>query len=298
MSVFPKKILAGECVIVHNAFHTSKFEEGIYFPLLEIWITDPDGIKKMVHSKVTPIIAFDSQKTEEIYQHNQTTKYKQLPLVALSNYLCNYANSEDLVNTLQALKSGRHYYFSYQLPLCSSPGKYKVEAIHYLNGEKYASRDSSEDVFYVERIEVSYLKKHVLLKNNSNESTSIKLIFLDSKHTIISYSTTLMKGGEKLEVNYKTKCVLMYNEDRKVIPLFTESTRGILKNPKLPHIIKNKSKPIVTVFGRDSADAFQLEDEYYQLWNASNGFASKHKMEATKQVDEMLEEQLLIEFDY
>lgn len=301
MSVFPKRVHYGDNVIIHLAFGLKFLVEGLYTVVLDILIKDPSGESRLLHSKTFPFLKVSDTDEQQFAQSNATSKYKYTPLHLLGRYFHSDQSVTNITAMLNAIPSGKHFYFNYKIPFDSLPGKYEVDIVYYINGEVFYSKNRNQDFFYVEDLCVKEVPEGILLLNKSNEDCPFKMIAFTNSGTIKECYTAVLKGSETRHYPLNTKAFIQYNEDRLVIPLTGTLDKRPVQNPRLASSHKFKdSKQAVVIFLENKKDAYELEEEYLTVWTNCDGLKSKTEVlnKVNKAVyEEMLQEQLIIELD-
>jgi hypothetical protein len=171
MSIFPKRTLQGTTVTIHWNFNIAHITDTHVYPYIRIGVLAPDGNRTMLFEDY--ILGLPNVKLHSETEKNQLLYLnKNTPLLVLADYLSTHHKREVLVNILQHIQAGRHYYFNYTIPKDAPLGKYTLISEVYNNGALKYSTTASDDFFFVEKITIDGDK----IINHSPEKTPVKLI--------------------------------------------------------------------------------------------------------------------------
>ena len=232
MSIFPKRTIQGRTVTIHWNFNISALKDTHIFPFVRIGVKDPSGnITMLFEDNVLglphPIDAINEQGKSPLKYLNKNT-----PLLLVADYLSGACKRERLVEILQNIQSGRHYYFTYNIPENSPLGKYTLVSEVYSSGEIKYSKTEKDDFFFVERITLDKIIEGVENKavviNHSPEEVPVKVIEYyqcGQGRFTTKVRVFVIKPFQKKELKLSSnKEFLVYNEEREVIPLTNASS--------------------------------------------------------------------------
>lgn len=295
MSIFPKRAAPGETVTIHWNFNTAHLTDVHNCPWVRIGVQAPDGTITMLfedHVLGLP----DPPQEEEQELAGKQLKYlnKSLPLLIISDYLSGQLKRERLIEILQNIQSGRHYYFTYQLPENAPLGKYTLISEVHSGGEIRKSKTAADDFFLVEKVTLRELvesngSSHAVVINHSPEKTPVKIVNcqpLTTGKMKTRVDVFEMDGGEEKSVSLATPLVfLLYNEERKVVPLTKHAPDFLLRNQQILEM--NRADGKTYLMKKDSEEGYALSQPAKDLWNKANGLLnldglSKQELEAYK----------------
>ncbi|CAM1334930.1 hypothetical protein [Tenacibaculum aestuariivivum] len=303
MSIFPKRTIPGSTVTIHWNFNTSHLKGTHLCPFVKIGVKDPKGNITMLFKK--HVIAFPTpNKDEKELESIKGPKYlnKNIPLLVIADYLKGSCKREKLVEILTNIQSGRHYYFTYNIPKDAPLGKYSLISEIHNNGNVKYSKTALDDHFWVEKISLISLtekgtKKTAIIHNNSKEPTPVKIVKTDidlngcMKTNITAFE---MNPEETKHILIpKGKAFLLYNEERETLSLSEKSNNYIIRNQEILSI--SKKKELDCLLKKDDDEAFWLSPEAKDLWDKSDGLLNKDSL-SKEEIDvfkEMYEQGLI-----
>ena len=290
MSIFPKRTVPGKGVTIHWNYNTAHLKGVHIFPFVRIGVKAPNG--KVVMFYEGNILALPDPKDELNESDDKKPAYKYLnkntPLIILADYLSSPFKKEILVDILSALQSGRHFYFQYQVPDDAPLGKYELISEVHSNGEVRYSKTVSDDYFFVEKIQLTEIKrqsKHFIanIQNLSPDPVPVKVMECIESENGLSTKVQVFEipGGKEISIIYSSeKTFLLYNEEREVIPLMEGSGYFSLRNQKLLSLSKKEeSEDVIYVIQKDKEDAYKLQGVSKEIWEQADGLTVKEKLE-------------------
>jgi len=286
MSIFPKRITPGETVTIHWNFNTANLIDFHVLPWVKIGVRSP-------HEKVT--ILFEDHvlglpdEPKDLKTEEPRLKYlnKNVPLLLLADYLSGKHKKEKLIEILENIQSGRHYYFSYKVPENAPLGKYKLISEMYINGELKFSKTAADDFFLVEKVLFKGMyrsgnKNKAVIVNHSPETTPVKIVGctpLDSGKIKTTVNVFEIEALEEKRVRlYAPLNFLLYNEERKVTPLQEGSRDYLLRNQQVLELNKNDGN--IYLLKKHSEEGYQLTEPAKALWRKSDGLLNKNNLSA------------------
>lgn len=292
MSIFPKRTLQGTIVTIHWNFNTAHITDGHIFPYVRIGVQDPEGNVTMLFEQ--HVIGFPHIALQHEPDRN-TPLYlnKNTPLLVLADYLSTHHKREILVNILQNIQAGRHYYFNYVVPKDAPLGKYTLISEVYNNGTLKRSNTSTDDFFYVERITINDNK----IVNHSPDKTPVKIILYKPDRQINAEDVRVfeMQPGETIPISssFPSANFLIYNEERVILPL-SPSPVHCIRNQQALSLTKDNTLHIML----NNDDVYSLEEEGKNIWEKANGIITKSELCHTGNFSvyqEMVKNNLIIE---
>lgn len=301
MSIFPKRTIPGKTVTIHWNFNTSHLNGAHLCPLVKIGVKDPKGNITMLHEE--HVIAFPDPKENKM-EPSQKLKYlnKNIPLLVLADYLEGPCKREKLVEILTNIQSGRHYYFTYTVPIDAPLGKYSLISEVHNNGNVKYSKTRLDDHFWVEKISLVQTtgegkERVAIVQNHSEQPTPVKIVrcCIDSKgHLQTDIQVFEMAPEETKPIAIpEEKVFLLYNEERETLALTETTPIYLVKNHEVLSI--NKKNGLNCLMEKDSNGAFWLSPEAKDIWDRSDGLLQKNSLsKKEKVVLKEMEEQGLI----
>ncbi len=294
MSIFPKRTVPGKTITIHWNFNISSLKEVHIFPLVKIGIKDPNQNVTMLFEE--HVLGLPNPENEAPELQKKQLKYlnKNTPLLLLAEYLSGACKKERLVEILENIQSGRHYYFTYTIPDDAPLGKYTlVSEVHNSGNIKY-SKTITDDYFFVEKITLDSVlegeERKAVIINHSPEKTPVKIVecYKDQDDALktrvrVFEVEPLMKTALLLSANNEE--FLFYNEEREVISL-ADSSSYLLRNQEILEV--NKGGQLHYLLKKDTDEAYELTAETKELWDKSTGLFPKDQM--SKKEKEVFEE--------
>lgn len=278
MSIFPKRTIRGKTVTIHWNFNTAHLKEVAICPWIRIGVIDPLGKTTMLiekhHLALPAVDDSDQSNPQQLMYLN-----KNLPLLIVADYLSGRARKEVLVDILQNIQSGRHYYFTYQIPEDAPLGKYTLLSEVYNGGERRLSKTAADDFFFVEEVSVKYLganeKGHsALLYNHAGENVPVKIIDYRIGHKVKPQDLQVFELGankEKTVYFQHLNSYLSYNEERELVSLVKGSLNSFcIKNQQLLELSKNNGQEVF-LLNPETDETYTLSSEQAILWQMADG---------------------------
>lgn len=304
MSIFPKRTLPGTAVAIHWNFNTSALKGTHRFPLVRIGVKDPLGNITMLFEKhvlALPSVDDEKQAAEEkklIYLN------KNFPILFIANYLSGKNSREKLVDILENIQGGRHYYFSYAVPGDAPLGKYTLISEVISDGEIRHSNTAADDFFFVEKVSVenaeyNYGKGRATLLNHSPEPIPVKIIEYYPGKDLNAEAIRVFELAAAAEqvIQFKAEhTFLSYNEERELISLM-DTMPVPVRNPYY-HALEKEAENSTYILNRNSNEGYVLEGKTRNIWMNANGLNSRLKLrndDFEDEYDEMLANDLIHE---
>jgi len=293
MSIFPKRTLQGGTVTVHWNFNIAHLTVGHVMPFVRIGVKAPDGKITMLferHVIGLPAVPQEADKTSK--EPRLSYLNKNTPLLVLADYLSTHHKRELLVDILENIQSGRHYYFTFRVENEAPLGKYELISEIHNNGKIKYSNTAGDDFFLVEKVLVTENS----IVNLSPEKTPVKIVAYQSGGAIASQDISVFElapGEERLINGFSKYAFLVYNEEREVIPLQREFPLCL------------RSQQALTIEGPEGvhvmlADhiAYTLAGQTLEIWKKADGTVSRNELCAaytSAAYQEMIDNQLITE---
>ena len=304
MSIFPKRTIAGQPVTIHWNLSAPAGLQKPITPFVRIGIIDPAGqITMLFSAHVVVLPSPDIPAPVSLQQENKSLYLpKHTPLLLLASYLSGKQKREKLIDILNNMQSGRHYYFNWQPPANALPGKYKLLSEVHINGKVHYSGTAAEDFFYVEKITATDNEGVVTITNHSPEPVPIKLIFYDGEdHARPSNIQVFEMPGSGIHQlkPEEMPAFLLFNEERILIALHGISQKRCIRNQQyLPLQKQEEGEEVTYVLPREGENGYRLTGMQRLLWNAADGIntrAQLRKNDNSAVYDEMIAHGLIEE---
>jgi hypothetical protein len=304
MSIFPKRTLQGTSVTIHWNFNTSALKGTHWFPLVRIGVKDPEGKITMLFERHVLALPSLADEAEAVKEKKLLYLNKNFPLLFVAGCLSGKNSREKLVDILENIQGGRHYYFTFAVPDNAAPGKYTLISEVISDGEIRHSKTASDDFFFVEKVAVQNPIHYngqgkAALVNYSPEPVPVKLIEYYPGRDLLAKDVEAfeLKGNEEREITFNSvNTFLSYNEEREVIPVLQAETVP-LRNPYF-FALEKETENSTYIMHRDTDEAYVLEGKTRAIWHQADGLNSKKSLRITgfeNQYDEMLGNNLIQE---
>lgn len=304
MSIFPKRTIAGQSVTIHWNLSVPPGLQTPIIPFVRIGVIDPAGQTTMLfesHVLVLPSAGMPAPVALQ-QENNSLHLHKHTPLLLLASYLSGRQKREKLVDILNKIQSGRHYYFTWLAHADAQPGKYKLLSEVHIDGRVHYSGTAAEDFFYVEKIAVTENEGIITITNHSPEAVPIKLIYYnETDHSQPSNIQVLEIPGSGIHrlKQEEQPVFLVFNEERIVIALHAIAQTRCIRNQQYLFLHKLEAGEEITyLLPREGEEGYRLTGIQQQLWNAANGINTRAQLRKsdTKAVyDEMVAHGLIAE---
>lgn len=299
MSIFPKRTLRDTTVTIHWNFNTSALRGKHICPFVRIGVEDPTGKLTMLFEQhVLALPGLDhlpaSEATARPVYLNKNT-----PLLLLASYLSGRQSRQKLVDILENIQAGRHFYFSYKVPADAPLGKYRLLSEVISDGEVRYSKTADDDYFFVEKVSVKRDSDGLVkLVNQSPEPTPVKMVYYHPGVALEAKDVEAFElaGFEERQVDLRSPApFLSYSEEREQIPIaVSEST--IIRNPYFATLQKADDDKLYLMHV-EKEEGYVLEGPNLQVWHAANGITPVSALLAIdeEQYGEMLNHGLINE---
>ncbi|MEJ7558137.1 MAG: hypothetical protein WKF66_07480 [Pedobacter sp.] len=281
MSIFPKRTLQGTSVTIHWNINTAALKGTYWFPLVRIGVKDPEGNITMLFEKHVLALPSVADETKAVQENKLLYLNKNFPLLFVASYLSGKNSREKLVDILENIQGGRHFYFTYAVPDNAVLGKYTLISEVISDGEIRHSRTAADDFFFVEKVGIDdsrYLEGNgkAVLVNYSPEPVPIKLIEYYPENDLLAENIVAfeLRGDEKKEITFKSEhTFLSYNEEREIISVLPQEHLPV-RNPYFL-ILEKEAEASTYILNRETDEAYILEGKTRAIWNNADGMNSK-----------------------
>jgi hypothetical protein len=299
MSIFPRRLLAGEDVIFHlNNLDT--FLNKVSPTEVHLVVKDPHGqeiARYARHFLRRPSLELARASSEQP---------PSLPLHLLARHL---GREVDLIEFYRSHRTGTHYYMVHEMSKDCVPGKYSLEVEAYNDGVMTGSGTAEYDYFFIDDVTVSSFQASddgfkASVRNGSPEPTPVRVVEFGDSEERCQMRTIVLAPGSVTEVELGDHRALMYYcEDRKCSPLNRDESPYVLRNQRYRAVSDPRSEnPGDTMYLVEEADdgAFELTGDALEIWNKANGVFRKSEIvqdDNRELYGEMLREGLIYELE-
>lgn len=306
MSIFPKRTLRGTHVTIHWNFNTARLTHTHRMPYVRIGVQAPDGRVTMLkedHILGLPGPAPTTPAPEVVAQHLP----KNVPLLILADYLSGRHKREALVEMLQGMHTGRHYYFTYEVPADAPLGRYTLLSELYTDGRLQHSGTAAEDFFLVEELHLSLAEPRpagglrAVATNTGPEPLPIRVVQYHPQQqpSTSSYVAEVPAQGHLLIESAGGQCFVLYNEEREMLPVVGTTEPVFLRNQQLLTLEKEADGlPTTYVLTGETDEAYELTGPSREVWQLADGLHRRSELpdpEMQPAYQELLDEGLIRE---
>jgi mannose-6-phosphate isomerase-like protein (cupin superfamily) len=270
MSIFPKRTVRGGTVTIHWNVNPPVGLDKPLCPFVRIGVIDPGGQTHVLFEEHVLLLPAAAPHLP-----------KNTALLVLASYLAGQQSREKLIDILNNLQTGRHYYFAWKAPDDALPGKYKLLSEMYLEGSLLGSTTAAEDFFYVDQITIADdAQGNVTIHNPGPEAVPVKLISYSPQHhhqpdTLEVFN---LAAGQERQITIEDKSVfLLYSEERITVPLHALHQPRALRNQQMLSITKQE---VLYALPRTGNDAYSLTGLQAALWQAADGINTAASLRA------------------
>lgn len=304
MSIFPKRSVRGSSVTIHWNLTLPAGMEKAACPYVRIGIISPHGHTYILFEQHVLLLPSTAGPAPDHLQDSNSYQYlnKHTPLLVLASYLAGKQPREKLIDILNNIQNGRHYYFTWAVPPDAPPGKYTLLSEMYFEGAVRHSATVAEDLFYIEQLDCAAgTNGEVIIHNPGPEDVPVKIItYAACDHSKPeALQVFYLAAGSNHPVTITGKSVfLVYNEERITIPLHALQQQRPLRNQQLLFINKQEAgEPVSYVLPREGDDAWRLTGVQQAIWDAADGMDTVESIREKNSAlyDEMIAHQLITE---
>ncbi|MFT3947450.1 MAG: hypothetical protein QM763_10820 [Agriterribacter sp.] len=270
MSIFPKRNIPGSTVTIHWNFNTAHITDAHVFPYVRIGVQLPDGTITMLFER--HVLGLPGIQTPEDSASGQQLLYlnKNTPLLVLADYLSTHHKRAQLVQILQNIQAGRHYYFTYEISPDALPGKYTLLSEVHNGGHIKYSTTAADDFFFVEKITIEGNK----IINHSCEPTPVRIVTYKPGKKLQPENIAVfeMQPGEMMPVfSFPENSFLFYNEERIVLPLQNPQSVRCIRNQQALCLPKGDNLHVFL----PGDDVYTLKKDEKLIWEKADGITPK-----------------------
>lgn len=294
MSIFPKRSIPGSSVTIHWNFNTVHLTDKHVFPYVRIGVQSPDGKTTMLfeqHVLGLPSIQSRKEMEPSLLLHLN----KNTPLLVLADYLSTHHKREQLIQILQNIQAGRHYYFIYHVPADAPPGKYTLISEVHNGGSIRYSTTAPDDFFLIEKITIEENE----IVNHSNEPTPVKIVTYQPDNELRAEDIKVFEmppGGSISISSFPGNSFLLYNEERITLPLQNQSAIRCIRNQRALCLPKDETLHILF----PNEEVCTLTTAGKSIWEKADGVVTREELCAggnEQLYQEMVDKQLIIELN-
>lgn len=306
MSIFPKRARPGQPVTIHWNFNAATLTATHIYPFVRIGVRDPAGQLTMLFEDY--VLAFPNPEPAAPTPPPAGNLRASLPLLVLASYLSGRRSRETLVDLLQGMQTGRHYYFVYQVPVEAPLGRYTLLSEVHSAGRVRYSKTAEEDFFLVEQIEVVDFQDAenempvATVRNPGPEPVPVKVVeyFPGQVPNVRIVEHELPPQACIGLPVASAQAYLLYSEDRQTLPLTAgRQAPTYLRSQQLLAFEKPAAEPTLCVLAPEAEVGYELTGPSLALWQRADGLTTQADLLVglpdKEQFVEMLAEGLLRE---
>ncbi|UOQ70195.1 hypothetical protein [Hymenobacter cellulosilyticus] len=235
---------------------------------------------------------------------------KNVPLLVLASYLSGRHKREALVELLQGMHTGRHYYFTYAVPAEAPLGRYMLLSELYTDGRLQHSGTAAEDFFLVEDLHLSLAEAtpagglRAVATNPGPEPVSIRVVEYQPERqpSTSSYVREVPAQGSLPIESSGSQCFVLYNEEREVLPVISTTEPVFLRNQQLLTLEKEVDGLATTyVLTGETDNAYELTGSSRDVWHLADGLHRRSELpdpEMQTAYQDLLDEGLIQELPH
>jgi len=301
VSIFPKKVGAGDRVTIHLCILGDP--ERPRFSFARLAVIDPDGARYPVFEGHLAQIPERSAEPNPDQGGGVPLRRFQ-PLHVLACYDKSPARRRILRDLLERGNRGDHYYFPFQVPTDARPGRWRLESVRFVDGRAISSATAEDDFFWVEAIRVGEVTisddggYRVSLENPSPEPLDIAIAQQRSRGW--SSETHLLPPNSRRDQRLETvPAFLVWAEGRRVEKLAPPGTPLVLRNQELIFLEdRDGDREVVYVYPAQGEDGFCLDGDARFIFLAADGtVTAEHFAGLTDTYRALLDQDLIVEID-
>lgn len=300
MSIFPKHARPGQPVTIHWNFNTAALTANHIYPFVRIGVRDPTGQLTMLFEDY--LLALPNPAPPAAAPAPTGPLRASLPLLVLASYLSGRRSRETLVDLLQSMQTGRHYYFVYQVPAAAPLGRYTLLSEVHGEGKVRYSKTAEEDFFLVEAVEVIDWQDTgnevyvATVRNPGPEPVAVKVAeyFPGQEPNVrVAQHELAPQATVRLPLT-SARAYLLYNEDRQTLPLTAgHQAPTYLRSQQLLAFDKlTAAEPTTYVLAPGEEAGYELTGSTHALWHRADGLATRAELLTGLPADESLAEML------
>lgn len=271
MSIFPKRTCRNGSVTIHCNVDLSAVRSTHVTPILTLKITDPAGTEVATFEQL--VLDLPAERHQAPFEVPKSGTYlrRDVPLMILASYLGGEDQREKLVELLASMPSGRHFYFSFQVPADALLGKYTASLVVHLNGRTRHSATAPGDHFFVEHLVVRRANgDKITIENEGPEPVPAKTALLSLTDTARAATVEIFDVPAHTSVTLtmaERHGYLYYNEERVAIPINGTGSPYLIRDQRVLTMTREGRTYLLR---RDQEEAFELSGTAGQLWSRAS----------------------------
>ncbi|GAA3945317.1 hypothetical protein [Hymenobacter algoricola] len=286
MSIFPRRTRRGTQVTIHWNFNTSRLTQAHIMPYVRIGVRGPDGQLTLLydgHLLALPGPPPTAAAADVAAQHLP----KSVPLLVLASYLSGRHPRTKLVEMLEGMHTGRHYYFPFAVAADAPLGRYTLVSELYVDGRVQHSGTAAEDFFFVEELHLAPATRApaggrtAQLTNPGPEPVPVRLVDYQpgqAPSTASSVQEVPAQGTLTLHTG-AAQAFALYCEEREVLPLTEAADPVFLRNQLLLAWDKPvDGEPITFVLAGEGDEAYELSGPTRAVWQRADGLSGRTEL--------------------
>ncbi|OGX81546.1 hypothetical protein BEN47_19235 [Hymenobacter lapidarius] len=281
MSIFPRLTRRGSQVTIHWNFNASRLTQAHIMPYVRIGVQAPDGQLTLLHDghllglpgppPARPVADVAAQHLP-----------KSVPLLVLASYLSGRQPRAQLVDMLEGMQTGRHYYFPFAVAPDAPLGRYTLLSELYVDGRVQHSGTAVQDFFFVEELHLAPATRTptggllALLTNPGPEPVPVRVVeYLPGSTGTVQE----VPAQGTLTVQTATPGVVLYSEEREALPLTDAPGPVFLRNQRLLTWDKAGADETITfVMAGEEDEAYELSGPTQAVWRRADGLSTRAEL--------------------
>lgn len=302
MSIFPKRARPGQAVTIHWNFNTAALTATHIYPFVRIGVRDPAGQLTLLFEDYLLALPNPEPTATEAVPAPVGSLRPGLPLLVLASYLSGPRPREMLVDLLQGMQTGRHYYFVYQVPAEAPLGRYTLLSEVHGEGRVRHSKTAEEDFFLVESVEVVDFQHTgndtsvATVRNPGPEPVPAKVVeYFPGQQPNVRVARQELPPQALTRLPLTSdQAFLLYSEDRLTLPLTARrQAPTYLRSQQLLALDKfTAAEPTTYVLAPGEEAGYELTGPARTLWERADGLATQAELLAGLPDDSTLRELL------
>ena len=285
MSIFPRRTRRGQHVTVHWNFNTARLVQTHIMPYVRIGVRAPDGQLTWLHDGHVlrlPAPPPAATAAEVTAQHLP----KSVPLLVLASYLSGQQSRAKLVELLEGMHTGCHYYFTFPVAADAPLGRYTLVSELYQDGRLQHSGTAAEDFFFVEELDLSPATRTptgaltARLTNPGPEPVPVRVVeYAPEQQPGTTSRLQDVPAHGSLGLQTAAQGFVLYNEEREVLQLTEVADPVFLRNQQLLAWNKQVDGETVTfVLPAEGDDAYELSGPTQAVWQRADGLSTRAQL--------------------
>lgn len=284
MSIFPRRTRRGSQVTIHWNFNTSRLTQAHIMPHVRIGVRAPDGQLTLLHDG--HLLALPGPPPTAAAAADVAARHlpKSVPLLVLASYLSGPQSRAKLVEMLEGMHTGRHYYFPFAVAADAPLGRYTLVSELYVDGRVQHSGTAAEDFFLVEELRLTPATgtpagdRTAQLTNPGPEPVPVRLLEYRPGQQPSTASTVqeVPAHGTLTVQTTAAQFFVLYCEEREVLPLAEAADPVFLRNQRLLAWDKAVDGETITfVLAGEGDEAYELSGPTQAVWQRADGLSAR-----------------------